>query len=63
MKKIVIVEEIKKEDGSIISNYRGEVLVEKEKVESTINAFKEMFKKEETFSSYKCLEVLKESFS
>ena len=63
MKKIVIVEEIKKEDGSIISNYRGEILVEKEKVESTINAFKEMFKKEKTFYNYKCLEVLKESFS
>lgn len=63
MKKIVIVEEIKKEDGSIISNYRGEILIEKEKVESTINAFKEMFKKEKTFSNYKCLEVLKESFS
>lgn len=63
MKKIVIIEEVPNSKGNTTPMYRGEIYVEEDKVNETIEDFKKMFNLEPHFKNYTCFEVLKENLS
>lgn len=60
MKKIVIIEEVPNDKGNITPMYRGEIYIEEDKVNETIEDFKKMFNSEPHFKNYTCFEVIKE---
>ena len=43
--------------------YRGEIYIEENKVNETIEDFKKMFNSEPHFKNYTCFEVIKEKIS
>lgn len=63
MKKIIIIEQISNSKGKTTPLYRGEIYVDKDKVNETIEDFKKMFNSEPHFKNYTCFEVVKEEQS
>lgn len=63
MKKIIIIEEVPNSKGNITPMYRGEIYIEENKVNETIEDFKKMFNSEPHFKNYTCFEVIKKKIS